>query len=109
MIRKRNIFEPLREDCGTSEVFEVLVRKKDLLLERIVSNGQTTPEGEWYDQEWDEWVILLSGQAVVGFEKGERVELLPGDYLLIPAHCRHSVEFTTTEPPCVWIALHGNL
>lgn len=92
------------------EVFTEILRTQDLLLERIVSTGQATPAGEWYDQERDEWVVLLTGRAVLLFEGDPApVELLPGDHLLIPAHHRHRVESTTSDPPCVWLALHGNL
>jgi cupin 2 domain-containing protein len=76
-------------------------------LERIVSWGQATPSGEWYDQDTNEWVILLHGRAVLLFE-GEpgRVALKPGDYVHIPARQRHRVEWTDPEKKTVWLALH---
>ena len=76
-------------------------------LERIVSTGQSTPPGTWYDQPGDEWVALLAGRATLRFEDGGLVELAPGDWLLIPAHERHRVEATSAEPPCVWLAVHA--
>jgi len=91
------------------ERFDDILRTDDLLIERIVSTGQATPEGEWYDQEKDEWVILLQGRATLRFESGQTTHLSPGDHLLIPAHCRHRVEKTSVNPPCVWIAVHGKL
>jgi len=91
------------------EVFETLIKTADLLVERIISSGQATPEGEWYDQEVDEWVVLVTGQARIRFEPGELVELNPGDYLLVPAHRRHRVEHTSVDPRCIWLAIHGNL
>ena len=99
------------DDCGPEdgERFEAIVRTEGLLIERIVSTGQATPDGEWYDQERDEWVVLLAGQAVLRFGDGSTTQLNPGDHLLIPARCRHRVESTTVDPPCVWLAVHGNL
>ena len=67
------------------------------LIERIISTGQTTPLGEWYDQETDEWVILLQGKAELSYEDGERIGLQAGDYLVIPAHVKHRVEYTSQE------------
>ena len=76
-------------------------------LERIVSAGQATPPGEWYDQDTHEWVALLTGGAGLRFEdEAEPRVLRPGDYLLIPAHRRHRVEWTDPEAPTVWLALH---
>ena len=92
---------------GAEELIEVLARGKDARVERIVSTGQTTPEGEWYDQEQDEWVALLTGKAELTWENGEKTPLAPGDWLLIPAHARHRVTFTSEDPPCVWIAFHS--
>ena len=89
------------------ELFEPLVETQSFRLERIVSTGHATPAGEWYDQERDEWVVLLSGSAGLLFE-GEREPLLlrPGDYVLIPARQRHRVEWTAPQNTTVWLALH---
>ena len=86
------------------ELFEPLVATRSFTLERIVSPGQASA-GDWYDQDRDEWVILLSGSAGLLFqgEPGPLV-LSPGDYVLIPAHRRHRVEWT--EEKTVWLALH---
>ena len=76
-------------------------------LERLISAGQATPAGQWYDQETHEWVVLLSGSAGLLFEGEPEIRVLrPGDYLLIPAHCRHRVEWTDPEKKTVWLALH---
>jgi cupin 2 domain-containing protein len=91
------------------EQFDTLAKAKQLRIERILSIGQTTPPGEWYDQDLDEWVILLQGEAELAYEGDIRQRLKAGDYLLIPAHCRHRVEYTSTEPPCLWLAVHGGL
>ena len=100
-----NLPEPLPDD----EVFTELISAEGVRIERIVSSGQTTETGEWYDQELDEWVLLIQGAAVLKYENGEKVRLNAGDHLLIPAHCRHRVDFTSEDPPCIWIAVFGDL
>ena len=95
----QNIFGALPESSD-HEVFSRLLAGSQFRLERIVSTGQATPVGQWYDQDTDEWIVLLSGAAKLRFEDGDRlVELKPGDYLNIPAHCRHRVEWTHANPP----------
>ena len=89
------------------ETVDVLLDRPGARIERIVSTGQTTPPGQWYDQPGDEWVALLAGRATLRFEDGAFVELAPGDWLLIPAHVRHRVEATSADPPCVWLAVHA--
>ena len=89
------------------EITDILLETTGFFLERIVSQGQATPEGEWYDQETHEWVLLLSGAAGLLFEGEEQERVLrPGDYVLIPAHCRHRVAWTDPERKTVWLALH---
>lgn len=89
------------------EVFETLVQAPSSRLERIVSNGQASPPGFWFEQPEHEWVLLLSGSAGLSFDgENETVVLRPGDYLNIPAGTRHRVEWTTTQQPTVWLALH---
>lgn len=88
------------------EHFETLLERPGVRVERIISTGQATPEGEWYDQSWDEWVLLLSGEALLLLEGGAARRLLPGDALLLPAHCRHRVDWTSTDEPTIWLALH---
>jgi cupin 2 domain-containing protein len=89
-----------------SEIVDTLLAGECLRIERIVSTGQTTPAGKWYDQEGDEWVVLLRGDAELAFDDGTRCRLAAGDYLYIPAHQRHRVEYTSTSPPCIWLAVH---
>ncbi|MHB8834277.1 MAG: cupin domain-containing protein [Candidatus Methylomirabilia bacterium] len=90
------------------ETVEVLLERPGVRVERIVSTGQTTPPGQWYDQPGDEWVALLAGRATLRFEDGAPVELAPGDWLLIPGRVRHRVEATSADPPCVWLAVHAD-
>jgi len=88
------------------ETVDVLLDRPGARIERIVSTGQTTPPGQWYDQPGDEWVALLAGRATLRLEAGALIELESGDWLLIPAHARHRVEATSADPPCVWLAVH---
>jgi cupin 2 domain-containing protein len=104
-MERRNLFSEIPEQLP-QELFETLLKRDGLRLERIVSHGHTTSPGEWYDQQGDEWVILLSGSATLLFENGESQQLRPGDYLLIPAHCKHRVEATDLQEKSVWLALH---
>ena len=103
-----NIFD-LPEPMPDDEVFTELISSEGVRIERIVSSGQTTPTGEWYDQDRDEWVLLIQGEAVLEYENGEKIRINAGDNLLIPAHSRHRVDFTSEKPPCIWIAVFGNL
>jgi cupin 2 domain-containing protein len=91
------------------EMYETLVESRGVRIERIVSHGQTTPEGEWYDQEHAEWVMLVTGAASLQFE-GVPVacRLEAGDYLMIPAHSRHRVAWTDPAVDTVWLAIHFN-
>jgi len=89
------------------EISETLLKADDFKLERIISSGQATPPGEWFDQNTNEWVILLSGSAGLQFDAEEEVCIMyPGDYVYIPAHKRHRVEWTDPEQKTVWLALH---
>ncbi len=92
---------------GGEELFYEILRRPGVRIERIVSSGQVTPEGEWYDQDWDEWVLLLAGSARLLLEgEGEARLLGSGDYLFLPAHCRHRVEWTDPQVQTVWLAVH---
>ncbi len=89
------------------EVMEDILTTESFRLERIISTGQASPAGGWYDQETYEWVLLLAGEAGLRFENDPQVIIMkPGDYLLIPAHRRHRVEWTAPDQPTIWLALH---
>jgi cupin 2 domain-containing protein len=102
----RNIFAHLPA-AGTAEVFETLVESAAVRIERIVSRGQVTPEGEWYEQEQAEWVLLLAGSAELLYDDGREAQRLTvGDFVLIPAGCRHRVSWTDPAEKTVWLAIH---
>jgi len=89
------------------EQVERLVGGPDFRIERIVSTCQASPTGFWYDQPDDEFVVLLAGATRLRFEEGDRIlDLVPGDWVEIPAHVRHRVEWTQADPPTVWLAVH---
>ena len=108
MKMKGNLLE-LPKTLPNSEVFEALVENREVLIERIISSGQETAPGSWYDQSRDEWVVLLQGEATLSYEDTTEVRLKAGDFLLIPAGTRHRVEKTSVTPPCIWLAVHANL
>jgi len=89
------------------ERVDELVSAHGLRVERIVSTGQASPPGFWYDQNWSEWVMVLSGSAGLRFEgEAEPRRLGPGDYVTIPPHARHRVEWTDPARPTVWLAVY---
>ena len=104
MDRIKNIFD-LPDRLPPQEFSESLLNNDRLTIERIISTGQVTPAGEWYDQERDEWLIVLQGSGELSYEDGSRIKLATGDYLLILAHQKHRVEYTSTEPPCIWLTI----
>jgi len=90
------------------ELFETILERPGFKIERIVSRGHATPAGQLYDQETDEWVLLIRGSAGLWIEEqAEIVVMQPGDHIFLPAHCRHRVEWTDPEDDTVWLALHS--
>ena len=104
-----NLFDitTLKSDQG--EIFEPILSKGKLRIERIVTLTPYAQPGEWYDQELDEWVVLLQGSAVLEYKSGETVKMRSGDHLFIPAHKVHRVKQSSAIGACIWLALHGNL
>jgi len=87
------------------EIVETLHESGTVRVERILSAGQISPEGFWYDQPENEWVLLVQGEATVAFEDGPAAALKAGDHILIMARRRHRVEYTSVNPPCVWVCV----
>ncbi|MGE5390878.1 MAG: cupin domain-containing protein [Deltaproteobacteria bacterium] len=100
-----NIFALPRE-IDREEVLETILLSQGLRIERIVSAGQVSPEGFWYDQDKQEWVVLLQGEAGLEWADGRKQKLAAGDCLLLQAHEKHRVEYTSKQPPCIWLAVH---
>jgi len=103
-VTPQNIFDhpsPLSD-----EVTHPLLTREQVRIERIVSRGHCSPPGFWYDQTEHEWVLVLAGSAHLRFEQDDRVvELGAGDYVDIPAHARHRVEWTDPDRDTVWLAV----
>lgn len=87
------------------ELVNVVTENSHVRIERIVSTGQSSPAGFWYDQDEHEWVILLKGEAKLHFEDGRCVQMTAGDHILIPAHQKHRVEWSTPHETTVWLAV----
>ncbi|WP_296660845.1 cupin domain-containing protein [Paraburkholderia sp.] len=102
-----NLFVGIEHEA-TDERFDRLVTRRGLVIERIISTGQANPDGFWYDDPREEWVVVLTGAAALQFEADMPVrrQLLPGDYVHIPAHCRHRVAWTDETVPTVWLTVY---
>src|SRR5436190_21054365 len=87
------------------ELAETLAESGQCRIERIVSHGHASPAGFWYDQDQHEWVIVLKGAARLRFED-QTIEMKPGDFVNIPAHKKHRVEWTTPDEPTIWLVVH---
>ena len=106
MTESGNIFDHIPSGAPV-ELFETLARTETVRIERILSHGQATPEGKWYDQDQDEWVLVLAGSAGLLFEgEPEPRCLMAGDYLMIPARRRHRVAWTAADETTIWLAVH---
>ena len=103
MTEKQNIFSDLPVSLP-EEIGETIVNSDCCRVEKIVSTGQASPDGFWYDQEESEWVLLLRGSATITFEEGD-LKLLPGDHINIPPHKRHRLKETAQDGPTVWICV----
>ncbi len=104
-----NLFKHIPEDLS-DEIFEDIVCSEHVRIERIISHGHTSPEQTatdkaWYDQDEHEWVVVLSGFGELEFEDGRLIRLEKGDYLNIPAHCKHRVSATAANEPTIWLAV----
>ena len=100
-----NIFEAIPVDLR-DEKCEALVETGRVRIERIVSKGHRSPETGWYDQEQNEWVMVLKGAAILAFEDEASVTLEAGDFVAIPAHKKHKVDWTAPDVETIWLAVH---
>jgi cupin 2 domain-containing protein len=99
-----NIFDKINKN-STEEVFTTLLKNDNIKIEKIVSTGQSSPEGYWYDQEQDEFIFLVSGKATLEFKNEGLVVLKSGDYLFVPAHKKHRVKNTLKDDVTIWLAI----
>ena len=103
-----NLFK-LPENIEDKEITERHASGKEVVVERIVSTGQASPEDFWYDQEQDEWAAVLQGKAKLAWQDGRELIMEPGDWVILPAHERHRVEWTSSSPACIWLTVFGSL
>lgn len=98
-----NLFSELPTELP-GELLVTLLDSAHVRVEKIISHGHASPDGFWYDQAEHEWVVVLQGMARLTVEQAS-VELKPGDFINIPAHQKHRVEWTTPEEPTIWLAI----
>ena len=104
-MNNQNIFSeipnPLKE-----ELFENILSTKDIKIERIISDGHSSPKEGWYESEQNEWVIVLEGDAILTLESGENIILKHGDYYNITAFTKHKVSHTSKSEKTIWLAIY---
>ena len=100
-----NLLESIPVDIG-EEIFTELVRGENLRIDRIISKGQSSPASGWYDQDENEWVMVVKGEAKISFEDDSIVHLKAGGYINIPAHTKHKVAWTKPDTETIWLAVH---
>ena len=104
-ITKKDLFADIPDELK-EELIETILQTSNFRIERIVSQGHCSPEGFWYDQSDNEWVILLKGGAILRFEnQSQLIRMKPGDYFHIEQHVRHRVEWTDPEQETIWLAV----
>lgn len=102
----KNLFQVDAGPEWSGELVDDLLIRPGVRIERIVSRGDASPDGFWYDQEEAEWVVVLTGAAVVSLEDPQEDRRLgPGDHLFIPAHRRHRVAWTAPGEDTIWLAV----
>jgi len=88
------------------ELFQPVISNENVQIERIVSSGQNTPNGQWLEDDRNEWVVLLQGESEISFEDGTNTILNSGDHILIEKHKKHRVVRTSENPFCIWLAVY---
>ena len=101
-----NIFDIEQLISSKNEVINNIIDNKSVKIERIVSTGQSSPDNFWYNQNQNEWVVVLQGYGVIEYTDGSSIKLSTGDSLYIPAHKKHRVQETTN--PTIWLAVFFN-
>jgi len=102
-----NFLANIPKIADNSEIIEVIQETNDFFIERIISSNHSSPEKGWYSQNHDEWVMLLQGSATIEFENSKQIDLTTFDTLHISAYTKHKVIYTSTQPYCIWLAIHS--
>lgn len=100
---KYNFFDKVTID-KENEIFLEIFKNDNIKIEKIVSNGQSSPENFWYEQKESEFVMILEGNAILEFEDKD-VELKKGESVNIPAFVKHRVKYTSKKEPTIWLAV----
>lgn len=100
----KNFFADI-PDKFSEELIDTIFKYESVRIERIISKGHSSPENFWYNQDENEWVIVLEGKAIIKYEDESTDTLCKGDYLFIPAHKKHRVEWTSTDELTIWLAV----
>lgn len=104
-MKTQNIFQNIPQNLP-EELFEDILKRDNFKIERIISDGHTSPKEGWYNSTQNEWVIILQGEAVLSFENGEEIELKQGDYYNITALQKHKVSYTSKSQKTIWLAIY---
>jgi cupin 2 domain-containing protein len=108
-ILKGNICSDQPINPHLPECFETIVHTPELLIERIVTNKNFHAPGGWFDQDRDEWVLLIEGEAEIEFENHDIICMKKGDYILIPSHQQHRILRVSKNPGCIWLGIHAEM
>ena len=104
-MKSRSIYAAIPQNLP-EEILETIVAGNSVNIERIISKGHTSPQSGWYDQEKNEWVLVLKGKALLAFADEPSIYLNSGEYINIPAHKKHKVTWTDPETATIWLAVH---
>ncbi|EAQ6497558.1 cupin domain-containing protein [Salmonella enterica subsp. salamae] len=106
---KINLLDNIHATLPVELIQSILVGDNGFRMERIVSRGHYTSSGFWYDQNENEWIMLVSGSAIIEYEENKKlIEMYPGDTIIIPAHCRHRVVWTDPLQCSIWLVIFYN-
>ena len=100
-----NLFQNIPNNLP-EEFFETIAQSDNIKIEKIISDGHTSPPGFWYNQDQNEFVIVLKGNAILKFEDGTTQKMSEGDYQIIPAHKKHRVSYTDNSIQTIWLVVH---
>jgi cupin 2 domain-containing protein len=103
-MQRGNLLSPVGK-LGAEELTTLLAQGGSVRVERIVSRGHCSPDGFWYDQAEHEYVLLVAGRARLEIEGEPELTLGPGDWINLPAHVRHRVNWTDSAVDTVWLAV----
>lgn len=105
-LNKENIYEIAKESTKPEEVFDCLLKNENIIIERIITPNTDNPNSQWYNQDWDEWVLILKGFAKIEFDNNIIKEFREGDYIYIEKNLKHRVIFTQSDTNTIWLAIH---